>query len=635
MVKNKNLPSTNNGTRGSSRGTTQIHRTQARCTLRRHSSASRITLRVRFRLLENDSPERLKRELQLILVERDLNNYFAHLWRLLPVYFPLSQPLFDCRNYLRNLGDVKVYNLPMNRKLDWPALFLFTALLFGAVVRFWPAVTNGFPLNDGGMFYTMIRDLKADHFLLPQFTTYNFADIPFAYPPLGFYIAASLSALLHVPELQILLWLPALVNTLSIFIFYKLAEQILPSRMSASLALMIYALSPRAFIWQVMGGGITRAFGMLFLLLMLWQEIKMLKPRSSAAWTPASASKKLVLTIIFGAGAVLSHPQTALHAALGGALLFAFYGRNKRGIISALGVALGVALLTASWWGTVLSRYGVQPFISAGQTSQRTLESYLGILRFDGLGDYLFLPTLLFAFIGIGITFKRRDFLLIAWAVLAYLIDPRGGDGIALLPLSMLAGMGLLKLSALISRSDDEQVESVMLKGASQTLVFSLMFYLILVASIFDFQLVNTSLKSADLKMIAWVKSNVDDNKTFLLATGREFSMSDPLQEWFPALTDQYSATTMQGLEWTLGSNFFPWYDQLIAFQHCADANCVSEWSMRNAVPYDYLIVAIPSESDNSELANSLRSLAVSTRNSDSYVLVNESANALVFELKR
>jgi hypothetical protein len=514
----------------------------------------------------------------------------------------------------------------MNRKLDWPALFLFTAILFGAVVRFWPAVTNGFPLNDGGMFYTMIRDLKADHFLLPQFTTYNFADIPFAYPPFGFYIAASLTSLLPVSELQILLWLPALANTLSIFIFYKLAEQILPSRMSASLAVMIYALSPRAFIWQVMGGGITRALGMLFLLLMLWQAVQLFKEYTH---------KKLLLIILFGAGAVLSHPQTALHASLGGALLFAFYGLNKRGIVSALSVALGVALLTAPWWGTVLSRYGVQPFISAGQTSQRTLASYLGILRFDGLGDYLFLPTLLLAFVGIWITFKRRDFFLITWAVLAYLIDPRGGDGIALLPLSMLAGMGLLKLSALISRSDDEQVESGIRKRPSQILVFSLMFYLILVASIFDFQLVNTSLKSADLKMIAWVKSNIDDKKTFLLSTGREFSMSDPMQEWFPALTGQYSATTMQGLEWTLGKNFFPRYDQLIAFQHCADVNCVGEWSVRNNVDYDYLIVTIPPESEKSEMSNSLRSLVVSTRSSDSYILVNESANALVFELKK
>ncbi len=520
----------------------------------------------------------------------------------------------------------------MNRaRLDWPALLLFTSLLFGAVVRFWPAITNGFPLNDGGMFYTMILDLKANHYILPQFTTYNFADIPFAYPPLGFYIAASLSDLLSVPELQILLWLPALVNTISIFVFYKFAEQVLPSRMTAALAVMIYALSPRAFVWQVMGGGITRAFGILFLLLMLWQATKMLKPPSSAAGAPPRANGHLIFTILFGAGAVLSHPQTALHAALGGALIFAFYGRNKRGIISALWIGLGVALLSAPWWGTVLSRYGLQPFISAGQTSQRTLESYLAILKFDGLGDYLFIPTLLFAIIGIWIMVRRKDFFLITWVALAYLVDPRGGEGIALLALSMLAGMGLLRLFQGVGRSDSERVNALFIKGGVQFLLFGFIFYLIMAASIFDFQLVNTSLKSADLEVIDWVKLNFTEERTFLLATGREFSMSDPMQEWFPALTNQYSITTMQGLEWTHAENFFRWYDQLIAFQHCADVSCISDWSLRNGVEYDYLIVMIPPDSDKSELADSLRSLAASVRSSAWHLLVYESESALVF----
>lgn len=514
----------------------------------------------------------------------------------------------------------------MNRKLDWSALILFTALLFGAVVRFTPAISNGFPLNDGGMFYTMIRDLQASHYILPWFTSYNFADIPFAYPPLGFYIAASLSDLPHVSVLQTLLWLPALVNTLSILAFYKLTEQILPSRISASLAALVYALSSRAFVWQVMGGGITRAFGMLFLILFLWQAVQIFKEYSH---------KKLIFTILFGACAVLSHPQTALHAVLGGALLFLFYGRNKRGIISALLVGAGVALLTAPWWGTVFLRYGFTPLLSAGQTSQRTFESYLTLLSFNGLGDYIFIPTLLFALIGAWVTIKRREFFLVTWVVLAYLIDPRGGDGIALLAESMLAGMGLLKLSAWISRSDSDQPEGVMMKRVSQILAFSVAFYFILAASISDFQLINTSLKPADIKMIEWVNSNVSDGKTFLLATGREFSMSDPMQEWFPALTKQHSATTMQGLEWTLSERFFPWYDQLIGFQHCADMSCVSKWSESNSVDYDYLIVTIPPKEDESEFGKSLKSLALSIRSSASHVLVYESENALVFEVKR
>lgn len=524
----------------------------------------------------------------------------------------------------------------MNRKLDWPALFLFTALLFGAVVRFWPVIATGFPLNDGGMFHTMIQDLKSNHYRLPHYTTYNHADIPFAYPPLGFYIAASVSDLFRLPVLTVLRWLPALVNTVSIFFFYKLARHILRSRMLASLAVLVYAFSPRAFMWQVMGGGITRAFGLLFLLLMLWQAVQMFRDYKF---------EHLALTVLFGSGAVLSHPQTALHAVLGGVLIFAFYGRNKRGVFSAVLTGFGVALLTAPWWGLVLGRHGLDPVIFAGQTSQRTLDAFLAILSFNGLTDYLFVPTLLLALLGSWIVFSKREFLLIVWVVLAYLIDPRGAEGIMLLSLSMLAGMGLHKLSARIGRPGGVQEEDALEmngspKGAvgirpAQILIFSLAIYFVLVASMIDFQLINTSLKPSDLALIGWVKTNVPDDKTFLLATGRQFSMSDPLQEWFPALAGQRSVTTMQGLEWTLGDGFFSWYDQVIAFQYCADITCVQTWSVRNDVDYDYLIVLIPPERDKHELANSLRSLGASVRSSTLYAMVYASESAFVFELNK
>jgi hypothetical protein len=111
--------------------------------------------------------------------------------------------------------------------------------------------------------------------------------------------------------------------------------------------------------------------------------------------------------------------------------------------------------------------------------------------------------------------------------------------------------------------------------------------------------------------------------------------MSDPMQEWFPALTKQHSATTLQGLEWTLAERFFPWYEQLVAFQHCADVDCASQWSESNGVDYDYLVVTIPPKDDESEFGKSLRSLALSARSSASHVLVYESENALVFEVKK
>jgi hypothetical protein len=130
---------------------------------------------------------------------------------------------------------------------------------------------------------------------------------------------------------------------------------------------------------------------------------------------------------------------------------------------------------------------------------------------------------------------------------------------------------------------------------------------------------------------MAWVNENVEEGSVFALATGREFSMSDPLQEWFPALTGRKSLTTMQGLEWTLAGDFFSHYGQLQMFQRCADVACVEDWSARNGA-FDYLLVVIPEESQRGGLTESLRSLGVSARSSEQFQLVFESEAALVFE---
>ena len=96
---------------------------------------------------------------------------------------------------------------PRNERLDimkpiqrseLATLILAAAILLGGYVRLNPSSLAGFAINDGGMFAVMVDDLRANGYALPAFTTYNHLDIPFAYPPLGFYLgalAADLSAL--------------------------------------------------------------------------------------------------------------------------------------------------------------------------------------------------------------------------------------------------------------------------------------------------------------------------------------------------------------------------------------------------------------------------------------------------------
>ena len=99
------------------------------------------------------------------------------------------------------------------------------------------------------------------------------------------------------------------------------------------------------------------------------------------------------------------------------------------------------------------------------------------------------------------------------------------------------------------------------------------------------------SLSAADRETIAWVDENIPLGSDFLLLTGEQYSMKDPFQEWFPALTEQHSQTTLQGAEWTLAADFFPFYGELVALQHCADVTCVEAFGERTGLEHEYLLV--------------------------------------------
>ncbi|NJN80702.1 MAG: hypothetical protein HC797_09675, partial [Anaerolineales bacterium] len=152
---------------------------------------------------------------------------------------------------------------------EWTFTILGLGLFFGVVVRILPAFLSDFPINDGGMFAVMMRDLKANNFFLPVYTAYNYSNIPFAYPPLGFYIGALLQGL-GISEIQILIWLPIIFTSLTIPLFFLLSFELMHSRPHAALATVFFALAPGNYAWLLMGGGLTRALGTCFLLLSLY-----------------------------------------------------------------------------------------------------------------------------------------------------------------------------------------------------------------------------------------------------------------------------------------------------------------------------------------------------------------------------
>lgn len=505
---------------------------------------------------------------------------------------------------------------------DPDKIFLLLAILLGGIVRILPVFMAGFPVNDGGMFYVMVEELKANHFLLPAFTQYNLAGIPYAYSPFGFYATALISSLFRIPALDLVRWLPPLVSTLALLAFYLFASEILGSRLQAALATLFYGLVPESFGWAIMGGGITRSFGLLFLFLTIAFANRLFARTSGL---------HAIMTALFGALAFLSHPQTGLQAAAACLLLWLFRGRSRRTLFWSSAVALGVVALTAPWWGTVLVNHGLAPFLSALQTSDDGSFHLTRLLTLQIGRGVFFNLTVAFGLIGLLGVLAQREVLLAVWLVYPFFLDPRSASGMALVPLSLLAAYGFDRLlaPALLSLRGDESVWTA--NRFVSLSMFGIAFYLFFSAAVYGVGLAEASLSAADRETMAWVDSNIPAGSDFLLLTGEQYSMNDPFQEWFPALTGQRSLTTLQGAEWTLGTDFFPFYGELVALQHCADIACLDAWGNRTGLDHQYLLVKNLSEGSSSPLKASLKLLLNSVRGSERYKIVYETENAFIF----
>lgn len=511
-------------------------------------------------------------------------------------------------------------------KNDQHKLFFLIALLLGGIVRFVPVAMAGFPVNDGGMFYVMVEELQANKFVLPAFTQYNLADIPYAYPPFGFYATALISNLLRIPALDVVRWLPPLVSTLSLLAFYLLADELLRSKTQAALATLFYGLLPASFGWAIMGGGITRSFGLLFLFLTIAYANRLFTRTSGLL---------AGVTALFGALAFLSHPETGLQAAAACILLWLFRGSSKKTLLWSVAVAFGVLALTAPWWGTVLANHGWTPIRSAmGSSNDGTASAWVSLVTLQFSDGVFFNLTVALGLVGLLGMLARREFFYLAWLVLPFIVDPRSADGIALMPISLLAAYSFdgVLAPALVSL---RQREGDWLSDHFVTLtLFAVMFYLFFGAGVFGIGLAGNSLSPPDRETIVWVDENIPPGGDFLLFTGERYSMKDPFQEWFPALTEQRSHTTLQGKEWTLAENFFPFYGELVALQHCADVSCVEAWGERNNLDHQYVLVKVLPENKSSPSQVSLGLLLDSVQKSGRYKIVYETENAVILSIK-
>jgi hypothetical protein len=467
---------------------------------------------------------------------------------------------------------------------EWADLILMMALFLGTFIRFNPTLLAGFPINDGGMFAVMVDDLKASRYLLPAFTTYNHLNIPYAYPPLGFYLGRIAADLFGLSAVQILRWLPAFFASLSIPAFYLLALRLLKNKYYAAVSTIFFALMPRALSWFVMGGGLTRSPGQFFMLLTLATVVRLYEENRRI---------DVVLAGLFGGLAVLSHPEAAVHTFVSAIFLWLMLSRKRLALIHSIAVGMIVLIITAPWWATVIHYHGIGPLLNGAQTGQKALAVF-HLLFFVFTEEIYATVIAVLGLIGLGQRLARRDYLLPLWMVIPFFVEGRSAAGPAAIPLAMLAAIGLVDVVfAALQRSAETEPEQQQQVSTIERNVFTyVLVYLLFSTYQFGSRLSNATLYPPDQEAMIWVRENTATDSRFLVLTGTTSVSCDSVLEWFPALTGRQSIYTVQGREWTEGQNFNSYVISTYPVQRCLDSgdiSCLDKAIERSEYDYVYI----------------------------------------------
>lgn len=530
--------------------------------------------------------------------------------------------------------------------LDYYIVGLGVAFSLGILVRAAQVLSADFPLNDGGLFYAMVRDLQANNYWLPAETTYNSAGIPYAYSPLAFYITAIVDDLTPFSLLTLFRFLPLVFSCLTLVAFWRLARVMLVSNLAVVAALAAFALIPRSFIWLIMGGGLTRALGVFFAILALEQVYRLYRQPNQ---------RTLALAIVFSAATVLSHLQTGWFLAFSIALFALFLGRNQQGIRSSFYLAAGTAALTAPWWLTVVAYHGIDPFVAANSTGGTVFSNdanrvsvMLSIARAISTSEPFFPLIASLGLLGAVLCFATNRFLLPAWWVVIILLDIRAFATYASLPIGLLAGIavaeGLLPLlrrgfrQERLSESgqwvpvaaENTSLRNIAVHAKPLFLLGCLLYYAAFAATVKQPGLGElTSLDALDpgqRQVMEWISTSTPPDATFLVIPSSPWETGKDL-EWFPVLAHRPSVATVQGTEW-LRDAFSSRINDYYGAWGCAfgSVRCIERWEESSGLTFTHLY--LPTNNGNPCCST----LDASLRSDPNYRLVYEGAGGVVFE---
>lgn len=477
--------------------------------------------------------------------------------------------------------------------------WLGACLVVGFSLRFYYVSGNEFPLNDGGMFYQVIQDVIVHKFHFFPTLTYNFSNIPFAYPPLPFYFAAGLHSILDIDIIVLLKYIPILFSGATIAAAYVLLTVIGIESRQKIIALAFYAVLPSNTVWFIMGGGLTRAMGLFFALCASTLAIRYLKNKKLSP-------KTLMLSAILIAVTVLSHLEALVFLVLVVAVWVFVYAFNWQSMRRAVFLALFSMVLVAPWVVAVVNWHGLVPFTTVFFANFRNtgfgplneLVAILTSFQFTIEGEVKILSALVL--IGLVYSLYRKLYYPILLLASIALFMNRSALSYLVLPLCVLTAYALETLRATFTNTTVNQRD---IRNVNILVFVVMVMYVSSVVSELSTSWYTSSMGSEEQVTMDWISSNLPEDARFLIVTSRAYiSWSvDHEAEWFPAIAKRHAVNTVQGTEWIPGK-FYSKLEQTDELSKCgAHVECYDDVVSKYNDHFRYIYI-----SNNAVLQNAL-----------------------------
>jgi len=250
--------------------------------------------------------------------------------------------------------------------------------------------------------------------------------------------------------------------------------------------------------------------------------------------------------------------------------------------------------------------------------------------------------------IGFFVAVAGRKWLLPACFLLPFLVEPRSAPTVAVLPLAMLAARALQEvvfpaIAAAARPFRTRPFDDYGKSGAVKVAAIYLEAFLLVMGMYAGMQLAQIRVSDGNREAFDWIAANTAADSRFLVITGSTELFCDPVQEWFPALTDRVSTTTIQGNEWLGSARFLTQMARLQQVQLCLDAPdtaaCLREQVSAAGIEYDHIYVARSGPSTRGCRAEDQQrtgdALLATLRADDAYETVYESNAVEILAVRR